>query len=97
MSFISLVCMQGLLPFALNTCQLQASALPLEPYLLHQSIQSQFHWWRNGSHLFEQPRMVYAFYGNEENPMLVSWRCLMCDFFHVLKNEKLHLHHNDEV
>jgi hypothetical protein len=36
---------------------LQASALPLEPYLLHQSIQSQFHWWRNGSHLFEQPRI----------------------------------------
>jgi hypothetical protein len=34
--------------------------------------------------------------GNEENPMLVSWRCLMCDFF-VLKNEKLRPHHDDEV
>jgi hypothetical protein len=45
--------MQGLLPFAPNTCQLQASALPLEPCLLHQSIQSEFNWWRNGSHLFE--------------------------------------------
>jgi hypothetical protein len=43
-------------------------------------------------------KVVYAFYSNEESTMLADvlemshvW------FFYVLKNEKLHLHHDDEV